>query len=151
VTLTAPAELTAGPFELRYAVRAPRYAIGQRYLVLQPALLESARPPAGLADPTRRQPLFVSLTNGPEQVENHLRFRLPPELTVGEMPADESRTAPFGSFRVTYRVTGDILDYVRQVTLSRAVVSADELVAARAWFGALVEADERRFVVLQRR
>lgn len=148
VAMTPPAALAA-PFVLRYGLRAARFGVGQRFLVFAPALLERASVPEPLLGGPRQAP--VRLAAAPEQTENRLRFRLDPVWRVAEMPADETRGAPFGTYRVTCRLVGDTLEYQRHVGLTRVVLAPDELARARTWYEALAGVDRRRFVVLERR
>ncbi len=137
------------PFHLGYAFRAPAYGLLTQQLVLVPVgVFERPEVPAALVAPTRRYP--VRLAASPEITISRLRFVLPPELRVREVPQDRQGSETFGSFRTICRRTADAVEWSRDVTIQRAEIGPDEVERARGWYTALAAADQQ-LIVLERR
>jgi len=78
--------------------------------------------------------------------ENHFvyRYKLPRGTVAGALPADFSRSSPFGSVKLTYRKDGDTLvcDGTIQIAVSRVKVA--DYAAFRGFLGALDQAMARK-------
>lgn len=152
--LTGPVDLSAlaspdRPCEFSYQFGAGGYALRTRQLVLvRAAVFELAEMPAGLVASGRRY--GVRLAAAPERTVNRLRFVLPRELKVRELPAEQAVERGLGGFRIRCRQAGEVVEYLREVELRQAEIPAGEVERAREFFAALIEAD-RQLLVLERR
>jgi hypothetical protein len=137
------------PFSVRYRFHTDPYARrAGRLVILQPAVFDRAEAPPGLAAGNRHYDYH--LVTAPQQTISVVRFTLPAELEVEELPENGQGQETFGSFGVTYRLRDNFLECTREVRIDRAVLAPDELARARQWYRALSEADGG-LVVLRRR
>ena len=143
----SPPEAMAQPFALSYRLARQTYARGGPLLLLRCAVIERATMPRALSE--AHGP--VRLDVAPRETEDHLRIKLAPGLTVRQLPGELGQKAAWGSWRVTHRLTGDTIEYVRTVSLTRPLLAESQVPEAVRWYRELVAADNDTLVVLERR
>ena len=93
---------------------------------------------------TRRQPSVLQ----PVTIEQVMHLHLPAGMTPADLPQNQNLTTPFGTYTVTYRYAGGVLDVDKRLQLTRFVVSPREYPALHAMALNAV-GNARRAILLQ--
>lgn len=92
---------------------------------------------------TRRVPSVVQ----PVSIDQVTRLRLPAGMTPEQLPQDQHMDAPFGSYSVSYRFTGGVLDVARHLRLTQFVISPQDYPELHK-LALMAVSSERKAVVL---
>jgi hypothetical protein len=85
-----------------------------------------------------------------ESYSETVRVKLPAGFAVDDMPDSASLNAPFGAYRVTYKVDDGTLLFTRTLEVKATTVPADEYSQVRDFFGRVVGSEQSPVVLIKR-
>jgi len=98
-----------------------------------------------LANSTRTEDLEAANSRGSDH--SVVRLTLPAGYVPQEMPADVHQESPFGAYRITYRMDGNVLEATREITSTAMRVAAKDVPKYAAFFQAEDQDSERQIVL----
>ena len=134
-------------FSLGVEFQAPRYAqmLQGRLMMFRPAVLaRTTQYP--FASEKRKQPVVLDSESCTETV----RVTLPAGFAVDEMPDSASLDAPFGTYRVSYKVDNGTLLFTRSLEVKATTVPAADYSKVRDFFGRVAGSEQSPVVLIKR-
>ena len=116
-----------------------------RLLVFKPVIV-GRRHSAYLTEPTRANPIEI---DGRSMKETVL-FTLPDGFAVDEMPDAVNLQAPFGSYSTKYEVTGNKLQFTRELKMKRMTLPVEKYSIAKDFFSKIREAEQSPVVLIRK-
>jgi hypothetical protein len=99
------------------------------------------------ASEKRKQPVVLES----ELYNETVRVQLPAGFAVDELPEGASLNAPFGTYRVSYKVDNGILLFNRSLEVKASTVPAAEYAQVRDFFGRVLGSEQAPVVLLRNR
>jgi hypothetical protein len=134
-------------FDIDVAFSAQRYGqiMQDRLLVFKPVIV-SRRQSTYLTEPTRTNPIEI---DGGSMKETVL-FTLPEGFVVDELPDAADLRSLFGSYSTKYEVTGNKLQFTRELKLNRMTLPVDKYAMAKDFFSKMREAEQTPVVLIRK-
>jgi hypothetical protein len=134
-------------FGIDVSFSAQRYGqlMQDRLLVFKPVIV-SRRHSAYLTEPKRLTPIEI---DGRSMKETS-HFALPDGFAVDEMPDPVDLKAPFGSYSTKYVVTGNKLEFIRELKMNRMTLPVDKYSVAKDFFSKIREAEQAPVVLVRK-
>ena len=130
--------------ELSLALTAPGVAtLGGSRLFLSPCIREEVDIP--VPDLNRIEPIL--LRRGYIK-EDSLVYQLPEHYRLEYLPSEVEITAPFGSYRASYRMEGNVLSYRRELLVLGGNFEAKQYQAWRKFWQQIAKADQEQVVLV---
>lgn len=136
-----------GRFALDVEFVADRYAQSMqgRLLVFKPSVVARGDS-VWLVEPTRKHPVVLES----EAFTETVRFKLPADFEIDEIPDAVKINSDFGSYTATYEIADGHLVFTRKLVQRAATIPADKYADVRGFFGR-IRASEEAPVVLAKK
>jgi len=134
-------------FDLGIEFQAVRYAqtLQGRLMMFKPAVLARNTQYPFAAD-KRKHPVVLDSESFSETV----RVKLPAGFVVDELPDSAKLDAPFGSYRVSYKVDNGMLVFTRSLEVKAATVAAADYAQVRDFFGQVLGSEQAPVVLMKK-
>jgi Domain of Unknown Function with PDB structure (DUF3857)/Transglutaminase-like superfamily len=134
-------------FDIAVTFTAQRYGqvMQNRLLVFKPVIV-SRRNGSALTELTRANPIEID----GRSIKETASFLLPEGFTVDELPDAANLQVPFGTYSTKYVVTGNRLQFTRELKLNRIILPVEKYAVAKEFFSKIREAEQAPVVLIRK-